>query len=156
MSIRDLERIEKLAIEKAKLAIVDTHAYQSLQKRIEKNLGLIEKKNVETTEKITSLLSGGVVASKSNMSKIQTTQNAAIAAIQKLQADVKHDQGEQKRYVDKAVDTAVQALIKEKGAAYVLALDLIAQDEGFPTSQDHDDVHDQAETTEGHNVWGGE
>lgn len=143
MSIRYLERIEKLAIEKAKLAIVDTHTYQALQKRIEKNLDLIEKKNAETTTKIAGLLSGGVVASKTNMSKIQTTQNAAIAAIQKLQADVKHAQDEQKRHVDKAVDTAVQALIKEKGAAYVLALDLIAQDQ------------DQAET-EGHNVWGGE
>lgn len=153
MSIRDLKRIEKLAIEKAKLAIVDTHTYQSLQKRIEKNLDLIEKKNVETTAKIAGWLSGGVVSSKTNMSKIQTTQNAAIAAIQKLQADIRHAQDEQKRHVDKAVDTAVQALIKEKGAAYVLALDLIAQDEGFPI--DHDHNHDQAET-EGHNVWGGE
>lgn len=156
MSKRDSERFEKLAIEKAKLAIVDTHSYQLLQKRIEKCLDLVDKKNAETTAKIAGLLSGGVVASKTNMSKIQTTQNAAIAAIQKLQADVKHAQDEQKRHVAKAVNTAVQALIKEKGAAYVLALDLIAQGEGFPIGQDHDEGHDQAETTEGHNVWGGE
>lgn len=151
MSIRDLERFEKLAIEKAKLAVLNTSNCQALQKRIDKNLDLIEKKNTETTEKISGWLSGGVVASKANMSKIQSTQNAAIAAIQKLQADVRHAQDEQKRHVAKAVDTAVQALIKEKGAAYVLALDLLVQDRGFPTGQDQEQA-----TTEGENEWGGE